>query len=1346
MSEVEGGNGLTDYIVKPNDVSWQINSQDSKNLLGFSYFMNNESLTVGADYSNYDYSAKFNYAAWGNDYIWLPSLTEIGYDDTNDGMWQLSADERKSYDGISNTASYGAGPGNNNVNYTNSYTYSWTRSANSTYANHSFIVYANGNSNSNNIVSNSGAVRPALHLNLSKAIINTAPNVTVDELWNNDDGVINEDNAMILAKYLTANSSFDMTILDSMASAGTSASTLSNQVLESGVQGDTAYASKEAGESIVVTLGGLEWYVTYLSKDENGDIIATLWLTNNYQSAFFDRSQTDGDKYGFLNGALYSDWSADWNDIVAGNYPSNMYGTSYIRAVTLNNGGEYATSVNNLSTYEKSINSIFADFTMTKAEGGSGLTDFLVTPNQVNWQINRQDTKGLIGLAYYMNGDSTTLGTDYPGYDYSSYYNYGIWGNDYLWLPSMTEVGYGDNADGLWELSVRERMNYDGVTTTVSSDVVIGSNNSSYPGANAYTWVRSARYGDYSDASIVYQTGVTYTFGNICRSGAVRPALHFNLSKALIHTAQNVTVDELWNEETGDIDKNNASILMKYLTGTENGSISLLDSMASVGTTANTLSKMTLASGEQNDVQYVSKETGESIVVTLGGLKWYVTYLSKDNNGDIIATLWLTNSTQELFKNYSQTAGEKYGFYKGGLYSDWSYDWYDSAIGSYPSNMYGTSYVRAVTLNNGGQYAINNSTLSNNYSKSLNSVFADFTMSKADGGSGLIEYLVTPNQVSWQAGRQDSKNLAGQSYYLNNESVNYGGDFNGYDYSTINRELYSKWGDDYLWLPSLTELGYNDTNTGLWEVGTEQRKNFDSSTTIVSSSTIVGSSNTNPNSNIYAYAWTRSGYRNNAYRVHHVYPSGNGNYGDQGILSLAVRPALHLNLSKIIYGTEPFSQFMGTDSLGQPVTYYVTTSEYSTDVIIDSVVMAGPKRASLVVPSTYVYNGVTYYIRSFGNGTQASDGVFYQSKDILTSIDLPSSFVGIGDYTFSGCTQLINIGVSNRIVRIGGHAFEGCVGLTQFEMPDSLVDIGEYAFNGCSSLAEMTIPNNVTNVGAYAFNGCSNLCNVYFFNEFQSNDDIGTYAFYANMASARYWFNTQTCLDIAISSYTQDNTRFSNGNLYLISGGIVINVIGGSGSGVYLPNDIVSIRPYTNSDARLIFSGWFSKDGDMLFDDAEWIFTATQNMDIFAGYEFAFASYDINHISQLFWLSTQVSNGVDFSDTIFNLTTDLYLTAVTDQVWHTIGDNLHIFNGVFNGNGYSIYYNAADNAVINGGIALHGNNVVLFSTSTTGVVINLGVNGDISLGVNDAGDAGNLYPSGEGKNNVWDDDILSMPR
>ena len=100
----------------------------------------------------------------------------------------------------------------------------------------------------------------------------------------------------------------------------------------------------------------------------------------------------------------------------------------------------------------------------------------------------------------------------------------------------------------------------------------------------------------------------------------------------------------------------------------------------------------------------------------------------------------------------------------------------------------------------------------------------------------------------------------------------------------------------------------------------------------------------------------------------------------------------------------------------------------------------------------------------------------------LSDIQIPNSIESIGDYAFSGCSEITG-GFSGLInlESIGDYAFRDCSSLTRIGFSGSypyqfrLKTIGEYAFDGCSALVAITIPDSVTSIGEAAFSGCSNL-------------------------------------------------------------------------------------------------------------------------------------------------------------------------------------------------------------------------------------------------------------------------------
>lgn len=215
-----------------------------------------------------------------------------------------------------------------------------------------------------------------------------------------------------------------------------------------------------ANQNIVVNFGGQEWTVTFVTADQNGDLVATLWL----------KDRLGGNSWINYTGA--HGWANTTN---GGNqtspYPGDMYTTSEVRVKTLNNGGQIATNGSTVGgAVAQDPSHILANFTMDKTTtvGGASLTDYLVQPKNLDYQYvesfayhyteaGTSYTYNIHNEALYspthldsngnaVNGNSTTVyGSWYSNFNYtagpaqntnSGKTNYSDWGNDYVWLPS----------------------------------------------------------------------------------------------------------------------------------------------------------------------------------------------------------------------------------------------------------------------------------------------------------------------------------------------------------------------------------------------------------------------------------------------------------------------------------------------------------------------------------------------------------------------------------------------------------------------------------------------------------------------------------------------------------------------------------------------------------------------------------------------------------------------------------------------------------------------------------------------------------------------------------------------
>ena len=94
-------------------------------------------------------------------------------------------------------------------------------------------------------------------------------------------------------------------------------------------------------------------------------------------------------------------------------------------------------------------------------------------------------------------------------------------------------------------------------------------------------------------------------------------------------------------------------------------------------------------------------------------------------------------------------------------------------------------------------------------------------------------------------------------------------------------------------------------------------------------------------------------------------------------------------------------------------------------------------------------------------------------------VEIGTNVTSIGNYTFSDCSGLTSVMITDSVTSIGTSAFSGS-GLINVTIPSSVTSIGNSTFQYCYSLINMTIHDGVTNIGANAFDSCSNLTSFTF--------------------------------------------------------------------------------------------------------------------------------------------------------------------------------------------------------------------------------------------------------------------------
>ncbi|MDE6655687.1 MAG: leucine-rich repeat protein [Anaeroplasmataceae bacterium] len=105
----------------------------------------------------------------------------------------------------------------------------------------------------------------------------------------------------------------------------------------------------------------------------------------------------------------------------------------------------------------------------------------------------------------------------------------------------------------------------------------------------------------------------------------------------------------------------------------------------------------------------------------------------------------------------------------------------------------------------------------------------------------------------------------------------------------------------------------------------------------------------------------------------------------------------------------------------------------------------------VIIPSTYEGLPVTKIQGHHGTGAFA--------QKAITSITIPDSIIEIGQNTFYGCRDLVEVklGSSSSLTTIGNNAFSACSSLKNIGIPKGVTNIGDAAFNNCASLESFMV-------------------------------------------------------------------------------------------------------------------------------------------------------------------------------------------------------------------------------------------------------------------------------------------------
>lgn len=127
-----------------------------------------------------------------------------------------------------------------------------------------------------------------------------------------------------------------------------------------------------------------------------------------------------------------------------------------------------------------------------------------------------------------------------------------------------------------------------------------------------------------------------------------------------------------------------------------------------------------------------------------------------------------------------------------------------------------------------------------------------------------------------------------------------------------------------------------------------------------------------------------------------------------------------------------------------------------------------PELINLTIPASVCQLPLEYNEEGNFNALQARKLTSLIFEDHCKVKKIPGS-------SFSGCSRLSKLILSEGLEQIDNQAFADCISLTDVMLPNSVKEIGEKAFSGCSNISSFTVSDDsqLEKIGLSAFNYCN---------------------------------------------------------------------------------------------------------------------------------------------------------------------------------------------------------------------------------------------------------------------------------
>lgn len=126
-----------------------------------------------------------------------------------------------------------------------------------------------------------------------------------------------------------------------------------------------------------------------------------------------------------------------------------------------------------------------------------------------------------------------------------------------------------------------------------------------------------------------------------------------------------------------------------------------------------------------------------------------------------------------------------------------------------------------------------------------------------------------------------------------------------------------------------------------------------------------------------------------------------------------------------------------------------------------------------------------YDCSNFTSLTTIKSNSFLGCTSMNGPLVIPEKIIILEEYAFGSCSSFKSLSLSLciQLTKIEKSVFIKYSGITTVELGSNIVEIGDFAFQSCTNISTITFPPQIKQNGNYAFADCTKIASIFYLND-----------------------------------------------------------------------------------------------------------------------------------------------------------------------------------------------------------------------------------------------------------------------